>query len=67
MNEEKRAISSILETQALGLEVAKNRGHYSSMLMHLNNLKEFVGKAKEARLDNEIITKYENIIERSTN
>ena len=67
MNEEKRAISSILETQALGLEVAKNKGHYDSMLMHLENIKEFVGKGKKAGLDNNIITKYENIIKRSTN
>ncbi len=67
MEEKKKVIYSVLETQALGLKVAKNNGYNSSILMHLDNLKEFVGKAKEAGLDNKIITKYKTIIERNTN
>lgn len=63
MNERQRAIYQILKTQVLGIEAARARGNDLSVLMHQNNLKEFIGEARKYGLDERIITKYEIILE----
>jgi len=62
MNEKQKAIYSILEVEAMGLKASRSMLKGQSASMHEYNLREFIDKAKEEGLGEEIITKYERIL-----